>query len=145
VKFVNLDDEIYELNLSLFAKTTHSKRSDLHTKTRALIKELFPNVPIIEELTIKLCKKKVVYADFFLPMFKIAVEVNGEQHFKYIPHFHGPLINFYLQKKNDNDKREWFSRNNIQWVDLNYNEDINEWRTKLRSIGKQTPESSGIT
>lgn len=36
-----------------------------------------------------------------------------------------------LACKRDNEKKEWCELNNIQLVELPYNEDINEWRKRI--------------
>jgi len=43
--------------------------------------------------------------DFFLPDHHIAIEVQGEQHFQYSPHFHSDYSEFVEQKQRDENKR----------------------------------------
>ena len=38
---------------------------------------------------------------------------------------------FYKAKARDKEKREWCELNNMRLVELNYNEDIDEWRRKI--------------
>ena len=38
---------------------------------------------------------------------------------------------FYKAKARDMEKREWCELNNMRLVELNYNEDIDEWRKKI--------------
>jgi len=106
-------------------------RSTLHLKTREILLEKYPTLTICEECPITLRRGEIAYIDFYLPLLKIAIEVNGEQHFKYIPHFHGSAQVFLRAKKRDRDKAEWCERNGIKLVNLNYNEDIEEWKTKI--------------
>lgn len=43
--------------------------------------------------------------DFHIPDLKIAVEVQGMQHYIYTPHFHGTMESFLAQQKRDEAKR----------------------------------------
>ena len=55
---------------------------------------------------------------------KIAVEVNGEQHVKYNPFFHGKSrANFLKSIKRDIDKRKWLEKNGFILIEI-YPEDL---------------------
>ena len=43
--------------------------------------------------------------DFYMPEIKTAIEVQGDQHYSYSPHFHKSYDGFLLQQKRDEDKR----------------------------------------
>jgi hypothetical protein len=58
---------------------------------------------------------------------RTAVEVQGEQHFKYVPHFHHSQIEFLRQKRKDNEKAEWCKLNNITFHTLRYDQSDKEW------------------
>ena len=47
--------------------------------------------------------------DFYIDEIKLAAEVQGEQHYKFIQHFHKSIENFELQKKRD-EKKEYICR-----------------------------------
>jgi hypothetical protein len=102
-------------------------RSSLHLQAREILYAKYPTISICEEVTISLRKGETAYLDFFIPMLKIAVEVNGEQHFTFVKHFHNTKAEFAKAKKRDCDKREWCRINGIQLIELNYNE-INKWK-----------------
>jgi len=90
------------------------QRSSLHLRVRSLLKDLYPT-----------------QLDFFLPMRNVCIEVNGEQHYKFISHFHGDKLGFMRAKTNDKRKREWCQLNNLRVVELPFKESDNEWRDKI--------------
>jgi hypothetical protein len=109
-----------------------SIRSDLHLTARKLLLETFPMLTILEEVPIPIHGKRVTaYLDFYLPLRKIAVEVQGQQHFKYTPHFHGSMQGFLKAKHMDNDKEEWCIINNITLIHFLFSESIIQWKNKL--------------
>jgi hypothetical protein len=57
--------------------------------------------------------------DFYNASQKIAVEVQGGQHLKYTPYFHGKAkSNFLGQIRRDNDKQKFCELNNISLVEV---------------------------
>lgn len=57
--------------------------------------------------------------DFYNANQKIAIEVQGGQHTKYVPFFHGGYKNNYLmQLKRDNDKHDFCELNEIKLVEI---------------------------
>jgi hypothetical protein len=104
-------------------------RSDLHIRARALIKAEYPTDNILEEVPLP---GEQLYGDFYLPLRRLMVEAMGEQHYNYIPFFHGSPFNFIKGKKNDARKREWCLINDIQLIEFKYNEKEEEWLMKLR-------------
>lgn len=98
--------------------------SSLHLKTRDIIKEIWPTVLVCEEAPFK-PDRKTLYFDFYIPIFKLAIEVDGGQHDAYSHFFHGSRANFAKQLKNDRHKEEFCEINNIFFVRLKtpYNKD----------------------
>ena len=65
--------------------------------------------------------------DFYNANKKIAVEVQGKQHTKYVPFFHGKnKINYLNQLKRDQDKLKFCEANDIQLVEVYQDDEINE-------------------
>lgn len=102
-----------------------------HAQARQLLKEMFPTMIVLEEVSIPIREKQILYADFFVPLLNILVEVDGRQHFEYCPHYHGSRAGFAKQKKRDAEKQEWADINNIKIIRLADSETEDEWRTKL--------------
>lgn len=65
--------------------------------------------------------------DFYNANKKIAVEVQGKQHTKYVPFFHGKnKINYLNQLKRDRDKLKFCELNDIQLVEIYDGDELNE-------------------
>ncbi len=104
--------------------------SSLHKAARVILKERFPTLQILEEVKIRIKRGKVLYFDFYFPLRKLAIEVNGEQHYTYSHHFHGSRIGFLTSKRNDRYKTEWCELNNIDLIVFRYNEQ-DTWKEQL--------------
>lgn len=130
---VDLDGSIVKLNLSrgITRASGRNTRSKYHIAARQLIKECFPTLQICEEITIPLKKGHTVYLDFFLPLNNKCIEVHGEQHYKFIPHFHQTMMGFAKHKQRDREKQEWCELNSIEYIELPYNEDIEQWKRRI--------------
>ena len=114
-------------------KELSKNASQLHIKARDLLKEVFPTSKFIEEVafTPKLGYRTTLFLDFYNTLFKIAIEVQGQQHFSKSTLFDKNKLTPFIRQKNDELKREWCLINNIKLVYLNYNEDMNVWRKRL--------------
>lgn len=106
-------------------------RSSFHLEARQLLKELYPTLTILEEVPIHLRRNQIAYLDFYLPLRKMAVEVQGEQHFKFIPHFHGTLAAFAKSRRRDTEKKEWAEINGITLIEFPWTESLQQWKDKL--------------
>jgi hypothetical protein len=116
-----------------YAHARLTNKSDLHMAARELLKQQFPTFQIIEEVPIPVRKSDNYYLDFYIPMLKAAIEVHGEQHYKFIGFYHNSQLGFLKQQKRDREKKEWCDINNIKYVELPYNENINEWTNRINS------------
>lgn len=96
--------------------------SSLHKIARQMLKDRFPTLQILEEVSIRVHRTKNLHLDFYLPLRKLAVEVNGEQHYTYNSHFHKNRIGFLNSKKNDREKSEWCELNGIDLIIFKYDE-----------------------
>jgi len=106
-------------------------KSSYHLKARDLIKDAYPTMQILEEVPIHIRKSEVLYLDFYIPLLKKCIEVHGEQHFKFVPFYHSTMLNFLKAQKRDKEKQEWCEINRIKYIDLSYNENIEEWKRKI--------------
>lgn len=105
-------------------------RSNLHKKAREVIKDRFYTLQVLEEVIIPVRPKINLYLDFYLPLRKIAVEVNGEQHYSFNSMFHKTRQDFIRQKKRDAMKTEWCKINGIELIVFKFNE-IDNWSNLL--------------
>lgn len=64
--------------------------------------------------------------DIFNATQRIILELDGEQHRKFVPHFHGTRLKFTEQIKRDLMKEEFCERNNIDLVRIHKVSELNE-------------------
>ncbi len=136
MKIIGLDDKEYKWTLES-AKRSDEAKSNLHLRARTLLKSIFPYDKIHEEVTLPGSKRtnrsSLLYADFFLPLRKLIVEVNGSQHDTYSHFFFKNKLAFYKAKARDSDKKLWCEKNEIGIVYLNHDEDDQEWERKINA------------
>lgn len=118
------------------SKGSLNNKSQFHIKARSIIKSCFPTLQILEEVPIPLRKSETLYLDFYLPLIKTCIEVHGEQHFSYVPFYHGNRLGFIKHKKRDEEKKLWCAINNISLIELSYNEPENIWMEKINNEQK---------
>lgn len=135
------DDRQHRLNFNKHRK--NRGRSNLHKRVKNAIKDVFESLSVYEDVVLpgsrRGTKTSLLIADFFLPDLMLIVEAHGEQHFKYIPYFHGAVheggkMNFLISKQRDAQKIEWCDINDIDLVSLHYDETEEEWKQKLKLI-----------
>ena len=111
--------------------------SKLHVRARHILNELFPTYRVLEEVKLPgsqtSTRKSVLYADFFILEKMLIVEVNGRQHYEFVPFYHKTKKDFYKGKVRDRDKREWCEINDITIVSLKYTDADDEWREAINS------------
>lgn len=56
--------------------------------------------------------------DFYIDELRMAVEVQGEQHYRFIPHFHKDLAGFYALQKRDKDKAYLCEKNGVELYEV---------------------------
>lgn len=108
-----------------------SNKSDLHLRARNVLKQEYPTLQILEEVSIPLKRGVTLYMDFYLPLKKICVEVHGEQHYKFIPFYHRDMVSFVRAKKRDLEKQEWCEQNEIRYVTFAFDGTDEDWRKNL--------------
>lgn len=91
-------------------------RSKIQFRTKQFLKKYWEKHIVFEEFPVAGTKLTL---DFYNANKKIAVEVQGKQHTKYVPFFHGSnKINYLNQLKRDQDKLKFCEINNIQLVEI---------------------------
>ena len=135
MRIVDLDNEYHDWKIAghIPKKNAARGRSEYHLRARDLLKKTFPTCQILEEVSIPVRKGQVLYLDFFLPLHNLCIEVHGEQHYKFIPFYHGSAFGFARSKKRDEEKVEWCEKNGIEVVQLPYNEDDDEWKRRIEN------------
>jgi hypothetical protein len=121
----------WKLKGDIVSASDSKRRSQLHVNARKILYDLFPTIQILEEVPINAKPGKTQYLDFYINKIKLAVEVHGQQHYKFNTMFHASAQDFINQKKNDANKREWCELNNITYIELPYNEKEEEWLNRI--------------
>ena len=99
-------------------------RSKIQYNTKQFLKKYWSNHIVFEEFPVAGTKLSL---DFYNANKKIAVEVQGKQHTKYVPFFHGKnKINYINQLKRDQDKLKFCELNDIQLVEIYDGDEITE-------------------
>lgn len=139
MKVIDLQGKEHTINLSAyFVKQDDSRpRSKYHLRARGILQNLYPTQPLLEEVFIPGLK---LYLDFYLPNRRVAVEVQGEQHYSFSSHFHTSKLDLFRQKKLDNQKLEWCELNEIRLVRLKYNGTDSEWTDSIKSNSSEKLE-----
>ena len=121
-------------NWSLLGKIKNLRKniSGLHKKANELLIQLYPTIPILQEVDIPLRRTETLYLDFYIPLLKKAIEVHGEQHYKFVAHFHNNAMGFIRHKKRDKEKQEWCFLNGIEYIELPYNESLEQWTHRIK-------------
>lgn len=127
---VGLDGKEYRWRPELYLDRRENA-SNLHIQARELLHSLFPFYTISEELLLPGIETKL-YLDLYIQQLRLAVEANGCQHYNYNHHFFASAKDFRRAQQRDRLKREWCELNNIDLVELPYNESIDQWRERIR-------------
>jgi hypothetical protein len=126
-----LDGKTYDWTISeKISKGNKRKTSGLHKTARGFLREKYSNVDIYEEVPIIVEKGTKLFLDFYLPVFNLAIEVNGSQHYVFSSMFHKNQLEFLKSVTNDGKKSMWCEINDIQLVTLKYNE-VDKWPTLI--------------
>lgn len=92
-------------------------RGKYQTQVGKLIQSMFPMYNVLEEFP---CAGEGLYLDFYIPLKGIAIEVHGDQHFKFNKFFHEDKNAFMRQKANDARKLKWCEINDIALVTIRW-------------------------
>ena len=103
--------------------------SDFEITIKRQLKELFPHAALKEQYHVK--KKNIdLYFDFYLPHINLLVECQGEQHYRFVAHFHADEKAFKSYQKRDGLKKEWAEENEKILLEIRY-DDIPSSKTNL--------------
>ena len=95
-------------------------RSKLQFKVKQFLKPYWYSHVVYEEFPVYGTKMKV---DILNATYKIAVEVNGQQHSKFTPFFHQNRTEAFVDSiQRDVSKRKWAELNNFKFVEIEYDE-----------------------
>jgi hypothetical protein len=95
-------------------------RSKFQFEVKKYLKKYWSGDVVFEELKVVGTRLTL---DFFNANKKIAIEVQGKQHFSYVKFFHGNRANYLAQIKRDVKKIDFCNINNIKLMEI-YPEDV---------------------
>lgn len=99
-------------------------RSKIQYGVKQFLKEYWSNHIVFEEFPVAGTRLSL---DFYNANKKVAIEVQGKQHTKYVPFFHGKnKINYINQLRRDQDKLKFCELNDIHLVEIYDGEEVNE-------------------
>lgn len=122
MRLLGLDGREYIYNFKKICKEAPNP-SSLHLSARKLVQKKLGLCSIYEE--VQLLGSRLI-VDFFIPDVKVIIEVHGEQHYKFVKHFHKSQATFNRSKARDLAKQEWCNLNEFTYIELAYNK-INTW------------------
>ncbi len=106
-------------------KEVRSNSSNLLKSVYNIVREIYPKEAIRQEETIKI-DNKTLFLDIYIPRFKVAIEVDGQQHYEFNKFYHADAAAFIRQKKNDKLKEEYCRESNISLVRIRYDEKVDK-------------------
>ncbi len=113
-----------EAGVDLYMESDHGKRlklledmSNFQRQLRELVKEYFPNA--IDEYEID--GQRI---DVYLPDEMLAIEANGEQHYRFCPYFHKTEEDFKKQQYLDKEKERKCKERGITLIRIRYDEEL---------------------
>ena len=98
------------------------------SKGEALIRTWLENNKVKFDTQYKLpnenmfCKRQHLLVDFYLPDLNLIIEMNGEQHYQYVEHFHTKDWTFEDQQIRDETLRVYCRDHRINLLEIKYNE-----------------------
>lgn len=124
MNLIGLDHKPFKLNTNPNLhpmKNEEGCKSKIQYRCGQILKEKYPFDVILEEVYIP---KHPFILDFFLPLRKLVVEINGDQHDKFVKFFHGSFKNFVKSQHRDNDKAYWAEINNLRFISVKTEEEL---------------------
>ena len=106
-------------------------RSQLHLTARSILRETYPTLQICEEVRVRLRYNKQIFVDFYINTIKTVIEVHGQQHYKFNSLYHSCAQDFLNQKKRDSELQDWCSINNLNYIELPFNENEQQWISRI--------------
>ena len=112
-------------------KWDEPSRSKFQYNVKQLLKTYWSMDMVFEELPMVGSKMSF---DFYNATQNVAVEVQGEQHIKFTPYFHGAAkSNFLGQIRRDNEKQKYCELNSIKLIEIYPKDEISA--ESFRSLG----------
>ena len=125
MKFYSIDGKLRNLKnpRKYHINWDGSSRSKFQKNVKDFLYQYWKNDVVFEEFRIV---GSLLSLDFYNANKKIAIEVQGAQHTKFVKHFHKTRFKFVEQLKRDHNKLDFCELNNITLVEIYPEDEINE-------------------
>ncbi len=97
-------------------------KSKIQFNAKQFLKKYWSSHIVFEEFPVAGTRLRF---DFYNANKKIAVEINGAQHTKYVPFFHKRRSNFVSQIRRDQQKIDFCELNNIKFIEIYSEKELN--------------------
>ena len=104
-----------------------------HIAARELLQAIFPSYTVVEEVHLP-GAGQTLYCDFYVCRLNIVVEVQGEQHYEFVPMFHKDMEGFKRSLERDRNKKAWCELNQIHCIELPHWENLDEWKQRIINL-----------
>jgi hypothetical protein len=91
--------------------------SKLADNTYSFLRETFPYNIITKEYYVKYDNTKLFF-DFYIKDLGLLLEIQGQQHDRFVKHFHTDREGFLASKKRDNLKKEYCENQSLILVEI---------------------------
>jgi len=98
-------------------------RSKFQSEVKKFLKNYWQGDVVFEELKIVGSRLSI---DFYNANTKVAIEVQGQQHFKFVKFFHVNRNGYLRQLKRDVKKNEFCDLNNIKLIEIYPNDELSK-------------------
>ena len=105
--------------------------SNFEDKMFKCLKESFPYFRIEKQFYVNVENNKYFF-DFYIKELSILIECHGEQHLRFVKHYHGDMTNYYKQVIRDRAKEAYAHVNNYILVKFFYDEEKKLTSTYVR-------------
>jgi hypothetical protein len=128
VRVVGLNGKVYQWKAR--GRKPRKRCSSYHLRARNLLREMFPLDERLEEVYLPGAGR--LFLDFYIPGWRLAVEVHGEQHYQYVHHFHRGRLGQWAANARDSRKADWCALNAVRLVELPHGESDEQWQERVR-------------
>lgn len=116
MKLLNVYGKLVQKNVEKYRiKWEEKSRSNIQFLTKQFLKPFWQGHVVYEEFPVFGTKMRIDIINFTR---KIAIEIQGKQHYTFNKHFHGNRANFLGSIIRDTKKLDWLNLNDIKLIEI---------------------------